>query len=768
MAETVADLVAILRADTAQFQGAMAKAEAQMATTKTGASNFGKVASTALVVAGVAAVAFVAKSVDAFVKWGAEVLQVQRVTGLAAEEASGLAATAAALGMSVQQLSVGFGILSRNIINNATNFAKYHLEVKDASGAMLPFGTILGNIADRFNSLGSQQEKVAFAMNVFGRSGKSLIPILSLGSAGIAEFEARAKSLGLVMSQQDVDAARKFAISGRELGETFKGLTVTIGRVFLPLALNVIHIVTDVVGAFGKLPAPVLEAGLGFVIFTGAVATAFKIAAFFTGTIGKLTLALGLKTAAETADAGSAALATGAAAAEAGATARLTLAIERNTAMLYMNQRGIDASIVSMDAYIATAAKMAESSAAAGVAAGASVPVIAAKVGLLAGIIAKARAVIFSPEAAMGALAYFTIGAGTTAPVSQPKRIEQQVSAFGTLQRSAALGSAGGGLSSSEVGPLLKNARDLALAAGADAKAFDLATSSSISYAAALKQLGIAPAVADLNAASAAVTTLTSSSMAGLDSLQKWSGTNVDAIKASIQALDDPKLQSDPVKFLGAAQAALKSSTDAWNAWHDSITQAFGGASAAMSQFVGKTNVSFAQMKTSLDQTQAQTKAWQSAFSTILAAGGEAAKTFLNDMSKQGLGSLGMLQAVAKQPANIRAAFLREYGAVNKAQGTLATQIQNALDPAFKIIETDLQNIINAILGIPQIDLNIDPAMIKLGVFKNGILDALALARSLGVGGGGGGTGGGGHGSVGGNRHRKHPKVDMTGFYTPP
>jgi hypothetical protein len=67
---------------------------------------------------------------------------------------------------------------------------------------------VLGNVIDKFGTLQPGAEQTAFAMNVFGRSGKDLIPILAKGRDGMAELEQKAADLGLVMSQDDVDASK--------------------------------------------------------------------------------------------------------------------------------------------------------------------------------------------------------------------------------------------------------------------------------------------------------------------------------------------------------------------------------------------------------------------------------------------------------------------------------------------------------------------------------------------------------------------------------
>ena len=67
------------------------------------------------------------------------------MTGGSAESASALAAAGNELGLTVTGMNVGFGILSKNIVNGAAGLQKYGITVRDAQGNILPFDSILGD-----------------------------------------------------------------------------------------------------------------------------------------------------------------------------------------------------------------------------------------------------------------------------------------------------------------------------------------------------------------------------------------------------------------------------------------------------------------------------------------------------------------------------------------------------------------------------------------------------------------------------------------------
>jgi hypothetical protein len=66
-------------------------------------------------------------------------------------------------------------------------------------------------IADRLSRIEDPTIRAAMAMEFFGRSGTTLLPMLVNGAAGIDAFAAQARALGLVMSTENAEAAHKFS-----------------------------------------------------------------------------------------------------------------------------------------------------------------------------------------------------------------------------------------------------------------------------------------------------------------------------------------------------------------------------------------------------------------------------------------------------------------------------------------------------------------------------------------------------------------------------
>lgn len=260
-------------------------------------------AQVAMVGFGAVAALAIGKAVSATTDWAAQVRSLQRVTGQTAESASALAGAGSLLGLDVTQLTTGFGLLEKNIVNASANLTKYGIATKDASGNVLPFDDVLAAVSDKFSTLQAGPEQAAFAMNVFGRSGKALIPILQQGSSGLADLEQRAKDAGLVMSGADVEAAKKLTIAQHELADAVKGAEIQIGTQFLPVLTRLAGDLTGLIEITAKIPGPVKAGALAFIALNGALVAIRGVWGVLSGIIEANAGALGAHTAAAEADA---------------------------------------------------------------------------------------------------------------------------------------------------------------------------------------------------------------------------------------------------------------------------------------------------------------------------------------------------------------------------------------------------------------------------------------------------------------------------------
>ncbi len=183
-----------------------------------------------------------------YAKYGEEVRKIQKLTGESAEDASRLLHATHELGIEFDTVARGMGIFSKNMLvvaegeagfTDGINTTKKVLEslgiqVTDTSGAIRPMKDLLLDLSAVFEKMPDGPTKTGLAMQLFGRGGTAMLPLLNQGAKGIEELNAAADKLGLTLSQKDVDAAHEFTMANREMNAAIKGMEISVGRELLP------------------------------------------------------------------------------------------------------------------------------------------------------------------------------------------------------------------------------------------------------------------------------------------------------------------------------------------------------------------------------------------------------------------------------------------------------------------------------------------------------------------------------------------------------
>jgi hypothetical protein len=90
-------------------------------------------------------------------------------------------------------------------------------------------------IADRLAKIPNPAHKAALAMEVFGKTGTSLLPLMANGAAGIFELRQEAQALGLVMSTEDAQAAEAFGDTLDTVWKVLRMGVIQIGTAVEPI-----------------------------------------------------------------------------------------------------------------------------------------------------------------------------------------------------------------------------------------------------------------------------------------------------------------------------------------------------------------------------------------------------------------------------------------------------------------------------------------------------------------------------------------------------
>jgi TP901 family phage tail tape measure protein len=236
---------------------------------------------------GAAVVASLAATMKIFSEMGDNLAKMSTRTGTSVEALSELGYAADQSGTDMENLEINLRKMQRTIVEaaNGTEAAQKALGRLGLSAAHL--GSLapdeqLALIADRLDQIQNPALKAATAMEIFGKTGTSLLPLMQGGAKGIAELRQQARNLGLTISTEDAKAAEFFTDRLSDLWKVIKSGVFAIGSALTPLLQDLVMRATRI----AKALADWIRQNKSLIV------TVFKVAAVVAGA-GAALIALG-------------------------------------------------------------------------------------------------------------------------------------------------------------------------------------------------------------------------------------------------------------------------------------------------------------------------------------------------------------------------------------------------------------------------------------------------------------------------------------------
>lgn len=221
--------------------------------------------------AGMAAVGGLLGASGLFASMGDRVAKASQRTGIGVERLSELAYAAEQSGADLETLEGGLRRMQKTIAEAAgasesarETLAKLGLSIQQLVGLSPDRQFMI--IADRLAKIDDPAERAAAAMELFGRSGIQLLPMIADGTAGIEALAHRARELGLVMTTEDAKAAVALGDIVADLWKIIKLGVFLIGSALAPIlrdfaerALDVIRSITNWIKANKAVAVTIFE-----------------------------------------------------------------------------------------------------------------------------------------------------------------------------------------------------------------------------------------------------------------------------------------------------------------------------------------------------------------------------------------------------------------------------------------------------------------------------------------------------------------------------
>jgi hypothetical protein len=209
-----------------------------------------------------------------FADAGSDLVDMSQRTGVSVEALSALGFAAGQSGADLETLEAGLRKMQRTLVQAAggsesAREALKRLGLSAAGLSQLSPDEQFRSIADSLAKITDPAQRTALALELFGKAGTRLLPLLAGGAGGIRALEDQARRLGLVLSREDAEAAEKFGDLLDQLVKSFGRVTTIVGSALAPILADIAERVVNT----ATLVAGWIRAN------TELVKTLFKVAA---------------------------------------------------------------------------------------------------------------------------------------------------------------------------------------------------------------------------------------------------------------------------------------------------------------------------------------------------------------------------------------------------------------------------------------------------------------------------------------------------------
>ena len=239
MANLLGALRFMLGADTAAFEQGMRNASSRLQSFGVQAQRTAAIVATAFVGVGAA----LSLGINRALREGEQLHRLSQQIGVSTEALSVLKEIADDSGVSLESLSTAMTRLGRSMAEAASDsrsaaartFEALGISATNAAGQLRPIQEVFNELAVRLSRIEDGGGKVQIMMNLLGRAGAELIPMMNrLGTEGFRGAAEQAERLGQVWSGPAAAAAAQFRQTLRDLGDVKDGIIRVMAERLLP------------------------------------------------------------------------------------------------------------------------------------------------------------------------------------------------------------------------------------------------------------------------------------------------------------------------------------------------------------------------------------------------------------------------------------------------------------------------------------------------------------------------------------------------------
>jgi hypothetical protein len=137
-------------------------------------------------------------------------------------------------------VSTAFKFLAKNMAEakdgvktSLDAFNRLNVSVTNADGTLRSYDDVLMDVAENFPKL-SEAERVQTAMDIFGRSGLTMVGTMMKGKDAIKAMRQEAQDMGIVLSGETLEQMEEYNDMNLRLDESILGVKMQLSRALIP------------------------------------------------------------------------------------------------------------------------------------------------------------------------------------------------------------------------------------------------------------------------------------------------------------------------------------------------------------------------------------------------------------------------------------------------------------------------------------------------------------------------------------------------------
>ncbi len=253
-----------------------------------------KVSPAALAVAGAVVGGFTAM-VGSSINLADETSKLAQKLGMSTESLSTLGYAADLSGVSSEGLQTSLRKLNLSIVEGASqagtmrqSYEAMGISLRTTDGSLRLTDEVMMEVSDRFAGMEDGAVKTKLAVELFGKTGADMIPMLNGGSQGLKQLQDEARGFGLEIGGASAKAAEEFNDNITRLKGALVGVANQVAVQVLPTLVGLSKEFVEAVSHSDLLKGAVEALGFTFKVFYAGLLSVWELFSMVGGSIGKL------------------------------------------------------------------------------------------------------------------------------------------------------------------------------------------------------------------------------------------------------------------------------------------------------------------------------------------------------------------------------------------------------------------------------------------------------------------------------------------------